>query len=107
MSTPESVYRPALWVRVALMTGVLLVLGITVAPMGILMLVYPIGIRVQGGREGTTVVWFMILALVLGLASIRTRSTAVFKIAVWTLLALAVLNLGGCVIIMNGLSKIT
>lgn len=102
----DSPKRSVGW-RVTLMLIVLISLGATLAPMGIMMLLYQVGIHTGGGgSEQGIVVGFLMVCAIAGFVSIGASNPRVFKYVFFILLGLAMLNLSGCSMILKGLSNI-
>ena len=87
----------------------IIILGVTFAPMGILMILHEMGIPVEGiggGNEMSAVTLVLIFSFCAGLFGTCSPNPKAFRCIVWTLLGLAILNASGCMMILNGLSNI-
>ena len=102
----EGLPKRSLGWRVTLMLIVLAVLAFTFAPMGIMALLYLAGIRIGGGIEQSIVGGFLMVSTLIGLVSIGASNPRVFRYVFWILFGLALLNAGGCAVMLDGLSNI-
>lgn len=93
--------------KIFLVVFLLIILGISLAPMGIFMFMQKIGLSgatVSGGDEMFAVTLFMIVSSFVGLFGVYSSDPRVFKYIFLIILTLVIVNISGCVILIDGLS---
>ena len=91
--------------RFVLMLILVSVLIVSLAPMGIMVLLHQ-GDNGLGEREIAAFIVFRTLSVLIGIYAIGSSNPNFFKYVFWTFLVLAILNVSGCAMILYDLGGI-
>ncbi|MCF7733955.1 MAG: hypothetical protein K9N23_19870 [Akkermansiaceae bacterium] len=99
---------PSIGMRIGIIVFEIVLLAVFFAPFGLVMLLYPVLKRIGlVPQESTdTIFLFMTMVIAVGVIGIAVRESRVFCVVAFVLLVLAVLNIGGCCMMLEGLSGI-
>ena len=96
MNTPDSKFMPSKGWRTFLIIVLLLALGVTLAPVGIMILLDQIGINLFDYPVLMPV--FLFIAFFVGILALGVKK--IFKYVFWIFLGLVLMNISGCIFLL-------